>query len=249
MALLEVEHLAKQFGGVRALDDVTLEVEAGQLVGLIGPNGAGKTTLFNVVSGVLRPDRGRVVFRGRDLTGLPPHAVCHAGIARTFQVVQPFARLTVLDNVAAAWLFGRRCVGARVPRAAAEAGARELLEYGKLAAKATRPAGTLTLSERKRLEMVRALATGPDLLLLDEVLAGLNPQETEEMAAIVRRLTRDLGLAVLLIEHNVRAVMALSERIIVLSYGKVIARGAPAVVAGDPGVIAAYLGQRPASGR
>ncbi|HEV8306674.1 MAG TPA: ABC transporter ATP-binding protein [Methylomirabilota bacterium] len=248
MALLEVQHLAKRFGGVRALDDVSLEVQAGQIVGLIGPNGAGKTTVFNVVSGVLRPDSGRVLFREQDITGRPPHAVCRAGIARTFQVVQPFARLTVAENVAAGWLFGRRGADARISRAAAEARARELLDYGKLGGKAGHPAGTLTLSERKRLEMVRALATGPDLLLLDEVLAGLNPQETEEMSAIVRRLVRDLGLAILLIEHNVRAVLALSERVVVLSYGTVIARGEPAVVARDPGVITAYLGERRAPG-
>jgi branched-chain amino acid transport system ATP-binding protein len=242
--LLEVQHVAKRFGGVRALDDVSLDAEAGQVVGLIGPNGAGKTTLFNVIAGVIRPDAGRVVFGGRDLTGLPPHAVCHAGIARTFQVVQPFARLTVLENVAAGWLFGRRGAGRRVDRAAAEAGARGLLDYGKLTAKAARPAGTLTLSERKRLEMVRALATGPDLLLLDEVLAGLNPLETEEMAAIVRGLARELGLAILLIEHNVRAVMALSQRVVVLSSGTVIAHGKPAAVVRDPAVVAAYLGER-----
>jgi branched-chain amino acid transport system ATP-binding protein len=244
VALLEVEHLAKRFGGVRALDDVTLEVEAGQLVGLIGPNGAGKTTLFNVVSGVITPDSGRVRFRGEDITGLPPHKVCHAGVARTFQIVQPFARLTVLENVAAAWLFGRRGAGGRIRRTVAEAGARELLEYGRLVAKADRPAGTLTLSERKRLEMVRALATGPDLLLLDEVLAGLHPQETEEMTGVVRQLVRDLGLAVVLIEHNVRVVMALAERIVVLSSGTVIARGEPDRVARDPAVVTAYLGER-----
>jgi branched-chain amino acid transport system ATP-binding protein len=244
VALLAVEHVAKHFGGVRALEDVSLDVDAGQLVGLIGPNGAGKTTLFNVVSGVVRPDRGRVAFRGRDITGLPPHRVCHAGIARTFQVVQPFARLTVRENVAAGWLFGRRGAGRRIGRAEAEARAGELLEHGKLAAKADRPAGTLTLSERKRLEMVRALATGPDLLLLDEVLAGLNPQETEEMTGIIRRIARELGLAVLLIEHNMRAVMALSDRLVVLSYGTVIARGEPTAVARDSAVVAAYLGDR-----
>jgi branched-chain amino acid transport system ATP-binding protein len=244
VALLEVERVSKHFGGVRALDGVSLTVEAGQLVGLIGPNGAGKTTLFNVVAGAIMPDGGRVVFRGRDITGRPPHAVCHAGIARTFQIVQPFARLTVLENVAAGWLFGRRGVATRAGRAAAEAAARELLEYGKLAARASTPAGTLTLSERKRLEMVRALATGPDLLLLDEVLAGLNPQETEEMTAIVRELARSRGLAILLIEHNVRAVMALSERVVVLGSGTVIAHGEPSVVARDPAVIAAYLGER-----
>jgi branched-chain amino acid transport system ATP-binding protein len=244
VALLEVEQLSKRFGGVQALRDVSLAVDAGTLVGLIGPNGAGKTTLFNLISGVLRPDRGRVVFRGREITGLPPHAVCHTGIARTFQVVQPFARLTVLENVAAGWLFGRRGAGTRIGRSVAEARARELLDHGKLGGKADRPAETLTLSERKRLEMVRALATGPDLLLLDEVLAGLNPQETEEMTVIVRRLARELGLAIVLIEHNVRAVLALSERIVVLSSGAVIADGAPAAVARDPAVVTAYLGER-----
>ncbi|MGH7266712.1 MAG: ABC transporter ATP-binding protein, partial [Candidatus Rokuibacteriota bacterium] len=222
MALLEVRGVSKRFGGLRALHEVDLDVEAGHLVGLIGPNGAGKTTLFNVVSGVLRPDTGRVVFRGRDLAGLPPQAVCHAGIARTFQIVRPFARLSVLENVAAGYLFGRHG-GAGLRRAEAETRAGDLLAHGKLAAKAGWPAGTLTLSERKRLEMVRALATGPDLLLLDEVLAGLTPQETEEMTGIVRGLGRDHGLAVLLIEHNVRAVMSLSQQVVVLNHGTVIA--------------------------
>jgi branched-chain amino acid transport system ATP-binding protein len=249
VALLDVQQVSKRFGGIRALAGVTLEVEAGQVVGLIGPNGAGKTTLFNVISGVLRPDSGRVVFRGRDLTGRPPHAVCHAGIARTFQIVQPFSRLSVVDNVAAAYLFGRRSAGARLRRSEAAARARDLLQYGKLGPKASWPAGTLTLSERKRLEMVRALATGPELLLLDEVLAGLNPQETEEMTDIIRRLGRELGLALLLIEHNVRAVMTLSEQVVVLNYGTVIARGAPAAVASDPAVITAYLGDRRTLGR
>jgi branched-chain amino acid transport system ATP-binding protein len=244
VALLEVEGVARRFGGVQALGGVTLDVDAGRIVGLIGPNGAGKTTLFHVISGVLRPDRGRVVLGGREVSGLPPHAVCHAGIARTFQVVQPFARLSVLENVAAGCLFGRRGVAERLGRRQAEARARELLDYGKLGAKADRPAGTLTLSERKRLEMVRALATGPDLLLLDEVLAGLNPQETEEMTGIVRQLRRDLGLAILLIEHNVRAVMALCETLVVLNHGTVIAQGDPAAVARDPAVITAYLGDR-----
>ncbi len=249
MALLDVERVSKRFGGIGALADVTLAVEAGQVVGLIGPNGAGKTTLFNVISGVIRPDSGRVVFHGRELTGRPPHAVCHAGIARTFQIVQPFSRLSVVENVAAGYLFGRRGTGGRLRRSEAEARARDLLEYGKLGPKASWPAGTLTLSERKRLEMVRALATGPDLLLLDEVLAGLNPQETEEMTDIVRRLGRELGLAIVLIEHNVRAVMTLSEQMVVLNYGTVIARGEPAAVASDPAVITAYLGDRRTPGR
>ncbi len=241
MALLEVEGVSKRFGGVQALTGVTLEVERGRLVGLIGPNGAGKTTLFNVISGIFRPDQGRIRFGEQDLTGRSPHETCHRGIARTFQIVQPFARLSVVENVAAAVLFGRK--GKRLRRQAAEREAEGLLRYGKLSEKARRPAATLTLSERKRLEMVRALATGPDLLLLDEVLAGLTPQETEEMGEIIRQVQRELGLAILLIEHNLRAVMSLSESLVVLNHGTVIANGPPEAVASNPEVIKAYLGE------
>ncbi len=241
MALLEVEGVSKRFGGVQALTRVNLEVEAGRLVGLIGPNGAGKTTLFNVISGILRPDQGRVFFCGEDLTGRSPHETCLRGIARTFQIVQPFARLTVIENVAAALLFGRK--GSGLGRQAAERQADGFLEYGKLGDKARRPAGSLTLSERKRLEMVRALATGPELLLLDEVLAGLTPQETEEMGETIRKIQREFHLAILLIEHNMRAVMSLSESVVVLNYGTVIAGGPPDAVARDPAVIKAYLGE------
>ena len=242
MALLDVQKVSKRFGGVRALSEVDFQVEPGELLGLIGPNGAGKTTLFHVISGVLRPDGGRVFFRGKDVTGFPPHALCHEGIARTFQIVQPFSRLSVVENVAAGFLFGRPRDGGRLGRKEAEARALELLEYGKLAPKARWPAGTLTLSERKRLEMVRALATGPELLLLDEVLAGLNPQETDEMAGIIGQLRRQLGLAIVLIEHNLRSVVTLCEEMVVLNYGTVIARGHPAAVSRDPSVIQAYLG-------
>ncbi len=243
MPLLAVERVGKRFGGVRALDGVDLVVEAGQVMGLIGPNGAGKTTLFNVISGFLQPTAGRVQFHGADLAGLRPDQVCHLGIARTFQIVQPFARMTVAENVATAHLFGRRAGPRGVTRRAAMARARDLLAYGKLHDVADRPAGALTLSQRKRLEMVRALATGPELLLLDEVMAGLNPQETDEMAAIIRQVRRRFGLAILLIEHNLRAVMALSESMVVLNYGTIIARGAPDAVAADEAVIRAYLGE------
>lgn len=241
MPLLEIEQVSKRFGGVQALSGVTLEVEAGRLTGLIGPNGAGKTTLFNVISGIFPPDAGRIRFKGQDITGQTSHETCHRGIARTFQIVQPFARLSVVENVAVALLFGRK--GHGLSRRAAERQAERLLGYGKLAEKARRAAGTLTLSERKRLEMVRALATGPELLLLDEVLAGLTPQETEEMGEIIRKIQRELGLAILLIEHNMRAVMSLSERLVVLNYGVVIAHGPPEAVAHDPAVIKAYLGE------
>jgi branched-chain amino acid transport system ATP-binding protein len=245
VSLLEVERVVKDFGGVRALDGVDLALEPGQVVGLIGPNGAGKTTLFNVISGFLAPTAGRVRFGGADLLGLRPDQVCHRGIARTFQIAQPFARMTVAENVATACLFGRRAAASasRITRRAAMGQARELLAYGKLADVADRPAAALTLSQRKRLEMVRALATGPELLLLDEVMAGLNPQETDEMAAIIRQVRQQLGLAILLIEHNLRAVMSLSETMLVLNYGTVIARGAPDAIAADEVVIRAYLGE------
>ena len=243
MPLLEVEQVVKNFGGVRALDGVGLAIEPGQVVGLIGPNGAGKTTLFNVISGVFSPTAGRVRFRGEDLAGLRPDQVCRRGIARTFQIVQPFARMTVAENVATAHLFGRRAGPRGVSRRAAVARARDLLAYGMLADVADRPAGALTLSQRKRLEMVRALAAEPELLLLDEVLAGLNPQETDELSAVIRQVRGQFGLAILLIEHNLRAVMALSESMVVLNYGTVIARGTPNAIAADEGVIRAYLGE------
>lgn len=241
MALLRVWDVSKRFGGVQALTRVNFEVGAGRLVGLIGPNGAGKTTLFNLISGVFHPDGGVVSFKGQDLTGRSSHEICRQGIARTFQIVQPFAGLSVVENVAAGVLFGRKGQGLR--RHAAERQADELLQYGKLEGKGERPAGTLTLSERKRLEMVRALATGPELLLLDEVLAGLTPQETEEMGEIIKKIQREFHLAILLIEHNMRAVMSFSEDVVVLNYGSVIAHGPPQTVAKDPTVIAAYLGE------
>ena len=243
MSLLEVERVAKEFGGVRALDGVDLAIEPGQVIGLIGPNGAGKTTLFNVISAVFPPTAGRVRFRGEDLAGLRPDQVCRRGIARTFQIVQPFARMTVAENVATAYLFGRRAGPRGVTRRAAVARARDLLAYGKLTDVADRPAGAITLSQRKRLEMVRALAAEPELLLLDEVLAGLNPQETDELSAILRQVQGQFGLAILVIEHNLRAVMAISDTMVVLNYGTVIARGTPDVIAADEDVIRAYLGE------
>ncbi len=243
MPLLEIDQVVKNFGGVRALDGVDLTLEPGQVTGLIGPNGAGKTTLFNVISGVFPPTAGRVRFHGEDLVALRPDQVCHQGIARTFQIVQPFARMTVAENVATAYLYGRRAGVRGITRRDAVARACDLLAYGKLADVADRPAGSLTLSQRKRLEMVRALATEPDLLLLDEVMAGLNPQETDELSAIIRELRRRFDLTVLLIEHNLRAVAALCDWLVVLNYGTVIARGTPGEVAADQGVIRAYLGE------
>jgi len=241
MALLEVTHISKTFNGLRVLDGVDLYVEPAETFGLIGPNGAGKTTLFNVISGFLKPDEGQVRFHGQNLVGLPPHQICHRGVARTFQLVQPFSEMTVLDNVAAGCLFGRQRIASIQ---SARGRARELLELVKLDARAFDPAGSLTLSGRKRLEIVRALATGPELLLLDEVLAGLTPAESQEMSATIRQMQAEFRLTVLIIEHNVRLVTGLSHRMAVLNHGSLIALGEPAEVVQNPEVIKAYLGER-----
>jgi branched-chain amino acid transport system ATP-binding protein len=235
MALLEVRGLTKRFGGLTAVSDVTFDVEAGELVGLIGPNGAGKTTLFHLVTGFHRPVAGRVRFDGRDVTGLRPHAVCRLGIARTFQIVQPFPALSVLGN-AAIGAFNRT----RDPAAAREA-ARQALAVVGLEAQAEREARALTLADRRRLEVARALATGPRVLLLDEAMSGLNPTEVSAMIGLLRRL-RGEGLTILVIEHVLRAIMALSDRVVVLDHGEKIAEGPPAAVACDARVVEAYLG-------
>jgi branched-chain amino acid transport system ATP-binding protein len=243
MPLLELIDITKNFGGVRALDRVTLRIEARAIVGLIGPNGSGKTTLFSIISGFLRPDAGQIRFQGTNLVGRQPHEICHRGISRTFQLVQPFAGLSVLDNVAAAYLFGRHN-GTKPTLSQARRQALQLLELGKLTALADRLAGSLTLSERKRLEMLRALATSPQLLLLDEVMAGLTPHEAEEMLGVVRTCHRELGLTILLIEHMVKLVTGLCSRMVVLSFGRLIAEGRPEEVMRHEAVIEAYLGRR-----
>jgi branched-chain amino acid transport system ATP-binding protein len=236
VALLEVERLTKGFGGVLAVNDVGFTLEAGELLGIMGPNGSGKTTLFNLIAGALRPDRGCIRFAGRDIAGLLPHRVCARGIARTFQLVRPFAGLTALDNVRVGCLYGRRrgAVDAR-------AEALRLLALVGLDGRAAAPAASLTLMDRKRLELARALATGPDLLLLDEFMAGLNPTETAAAMDLIRRLVAD-GLTVLMVEHIVWALMDLARRIVVLSAGEKIADGPPAAVAADPRVVDVYLG-------
>jgi branched-chain amino acid transport system ATP-binding protein len=217
---------------------VDLAVEAGHIVGLIGPNGAGKTTLFNLITGTYRPNSGAIVFEGADITRLAPHSRCKLGIARTFQLVRPFPNLSVLDNVAVGSVFGRQPAGSR---RAAEVAARDTLKLLGLEDRAHQPARSLTLVDRKRLELARALATHPKLLLLDELLAGLNPSEVVAAMDLVRRI-RDSGVTIVMVEHLVKALFGVSDRVAVLSAGEKICEGTPEFVAQDARVVDAYLG-------
>jgi branched-chain amino acid transport system ATP-binding protein len=239
MALLEVSGLSKVFGGLRAVSGLSFELRQGEILGLIGPNGAGKTTVFNLITGFIAPVAGEVLLEGDSLVGLKPHAVVKKGIARTFQVVKPFRNLTVLENVTLAAFLHERS------RPRAEARAEQILDRVQLSARSGAAAADLALGEQKRLEIARALATDPKILFLDEPMGGLNPTEVERACELVHQIRQD-GVTVILVEHHMRAIMRISDRIVVLHHGEKIADGAPQDVVQSRDVIIAYLGERAA---
>jgi len=234
--LLEVRKLTKRFGGLVANEDVSFSLAAGEILGLIGPNGAGKTTLFNSLAGFFAPTSGAILLDGRPIEGLPPERVAALGVARTFQIVRVFRSMTVVENVMVGALLRGKAVRA------AERLARETLAFAGLDRRADEPASRLTVAEQKRLEMARALATGPRLLLLDEVMAGLTAPEVQDAVALVKRI-RARGIACVVVEHVMEGIMPLADRILVLDNGRAIAEGPPAAIAADRAVIAAYLGE------
>jgi branched-chain amino acid transport system permease protein len=239
VSLLTVSDVSKRFGGVVALDGVSMEMSEGEILGLVGPNGSGKSTLINVLSGFYPADQGKVTFGGEDATGVPAHRLAAMGIARTYQIPRPFGTMTPRQNIAVSYMFGHSRQGLDGARDAAQ----EWLDFTGLAQVADIGIGELTLHQLKFLELARALATQPSLLLLDEVLAGLNPGEINESVEMIRRI-HSQGITILIVEHVVRAVTALSDRLVVLNHGAVIAEGEPEKVMSNPAVVSAYLGDR-----
>jgi branched-chain amino acid transport system ATP-binding protein len=237
-AMLQVENATLLFGGLRALDNISLELRQGEILGLIGPNGAGKTTLFNVIAGVYRPTQGRVLYRGQEITALRPHDRCHLGIARTFQITKPFMNMSLLENVAVGAYYGKP---GKLTQAQSLEKAAEILDRVGLGAIKDGPASGLTLGQRKKLELCRALSTSPKVLLLDEVVAGLTPTEVGEMVEVIRQINAT-GVTILIIEHVLKAVMAVSQRVMVLHFGKLLAQGTPEEIVHNDDVIRAYLG-------
>lgn len=239
--ILRGESITKKFGGLTALKNVTFEVKKEEILGLIGPNGAGKTTLFNIISGAFPPTSGRVFFEGRDITNLKSHQICRLGITRTFQIVRPFSNMSVFENVLSGALFGR---GRNMDLKDIYERVSFLIDFVGLGGKKNRLARELTLHERKMLELARALATNPKVLLIDELMAGLNISEIQETTKLIGRIRDELGVTVVWVEHVMKAIMSLAERIIVLAYGEVIAEGKPHEIANDQAVIEVYLGGR-----
>jgi len=237
--ILEVSNLYKSFGGLMATNNVRLAVSEGEIIGLIGPNGSGKTTLLNLVTGMLKPNAGEIYFKGARIDGLKPYRLCHMGIGRTFQITNLFMEMTVLENVMVGSLFGKRKSNTLLN---GQKEARRILQILGLWEKRDSVASSLTLQEKKKLEISRALATRPELLLLDEVMAGLNPTETTEMIDIIKEINRS-GVTLIIVEHVMNVIMALSDRVVVLHHGEVIGEGTPSVVVKDKAVIQSYLGK------
>jgi len=235
VAFFEVKHIVKNFGGLCAVNDISFTLEKGRVLGLIGPNGSGKTTLFNLINGFFPLTAGEIHFKGRRIDLLPTHMICTLGIARTFQVVKPLKRMSVLENVMAGAFLRTASVSVARQRAL------EILDFCDLSGKREMDAGKLTIADRKRLEIARALATEPELLLLDETAAGLNPKETEEAVEIIRKI-RDAGIAIIIVEHKMKVIMGVSEKILAINFGREIVQGEPREVINHPEVIKAYLG-------